>query len=51
MDGTLYRAVAVRVTDADINNAVAEKFMAKYDLNPDVLEGDGAFYQLTAAPD
>ena len=51
VDGTLYKAVAVRVTDAGINNAVAEKFMAKYDLDPDALEGDGAFYQLTAAPD
>jgi hypothetical protein len=51
VDGTLYNAVAVRVTDAGINNAVAEKFVAKYDLDPDALEGDGAFYQLTAAPD
>ena len=51
VDGTLYKAVAVRVTDAQVNNAVAQQFMAKYDLDPDVLEGDGAFYQLTAAPD
>ncbi|MBL6814108.1 MAG: DUF2255 family protein [Pseudomonadales bacterium] len=51
VDGALYKAVVVRVTDAQLNAEVAQKFMAKYDLDPDVLEGDGAFYQLTAAPD
>ncbi len=51
VDGTLYRAYAKRVTDSQTNSEVAQKFIVKYDLDPEVLEGDGAFYQLTAALD
>ena len=51
VDGALYRALAKRVTNSQTNDEVAQKFIAKYDLDPDALEGEGAFYQLTAAPD
>jgi hypothetical protein len=51
VDGVLYRALAKRVTDSKTNDEVAQKFIAKYDLDPDALKGEGAFYQLTAAPD
>ena len=51
VDGALYRALAKRVTNSQTNNEVAQKFIAKYDLDPGALKGEGAFYQLTAAPD
>ena len=51
VDGALYRALAKRVTNSQTNNEIAQKFIAKYDLDPGALKGEGAFYQLTAAPD
>ena len=51
VDGVLYRALAKRVTNSKTNDEVAQKFIAKYDLDPDALKSEGAFYQLTAAPE
>ena len=51
VDGALYRALAKRVTNSQTNDEVAQKFIAKYDLDPDALKSEGAFYQLTAALD
>ena len=50
VDGTLYRAHAEILTDTETFEIVANKFFAKYDMDPDNLEGDGAFYRLTRRP-
>ena len=50
VDGTLYRAHAEILTDAKTAEIVANKFFDKYDMDPENLEGDGAFYRLTRRP-
>ena len=47
VDGTLYQAHAEILTDAATAETVANKFFDKYDMDPDNLEGGGAFYRLT----
>lgn len=50
VDGKLYLALAERVTDPAKNQLIADRFIAKYDMDPDNLDDDGAFYQLVKAP-
>lgn len=49
VDGVLYRASAKIVTDNTTIAAVGQKFIAKYDIDPDKLQGERAFYRLQAA--
>ena len=49
VDGVLYRATAKIVTDNATIETVGQKFIAKYDMDPDNLKGEGAFYRLQAA--
>ena len=49
VEGKLYPALAVRVVDAELSNTLGEKFIAKYDMDPETLAtNDGAFYHLRA---
>lgn len=50
VDGMLYRASATRVVEADAVKPVADQFIAKYDMDPEDLSGEGTFYRLTRAP-
>ncbi len=50
VDGQLYRALAMRVTDPATTQQVAEHFVAKYDIDRDNLSGEGAFYRLVGTP-
>jgi hypothetical protein len=50
VDGKLYRALAERVIDPATTQLVAARFVTKYDMDPDNLDSDGAFYRLVQAP-
>ncbi len=50
VDGLLYRAHAELLTDPATVEVVTTKFFEKYDMDPDNLEGDGAFYRLMPRP-
>lgn len=50
VDGKLYRAIAQRVSEPATTQLVAARFIAKYDMDPESLKGNGAFYRLVQAP-
>ena len=47
VDGRLYRAQAERVIDDQLISTVGQRFIAKYDMDPDALKSNGAFYRLS----